>query len=541
MNRMLRILRALDPNDDPSAEPLSMVALVTFVVTTSISVFLFLRWRVQPMQDLGLHASMAAIIADYNKAGSIYPAIYKPPDYLNTNSLLCTIAGLSGRILPPATAFKLTLALYVAGIPLANLYALRVFGRSAWGAVIAVPLAYNFSFVYGFCSFLFAGPLAIVAIPLFYRMLVRPTRRRVIAVAIVVTLLFLAHQHVFLWTGVLLFTMTLVGVLVSTKRLVFGYPTTKPWTIAWVSLVAVLPSLLLLVRWYVHSTRPPAPDELTLVKPESLTWPSFVASLKPASRSFGDLQAIFNLTNNEGDHRFYAALLIFAIICIAIGRLHTWKRPPVLEIACALTLTSFFVMPEDFGGQQVIASRQLGFGLWFAAALFTPVPGRVSRLGRLVAVVGVSSLAIFHLSYWAATMRKFEKNEVAGFDEVMAAAPPRKRLFYAKPDPESKYFPVRTFWHVEKWYMLLKQGQCDENPAYSNMQPIRYRSTYPIARLESDTHWPNVLKIWESFDLILVRRWQPTPHDLQLANEYGERVAKSGDWELWRSKIVVPR
>jgi hypothetical protein len=533
-----KVLRAIDPNDDPSAEPLSPFALLALTVTLSISVFVFLRWRIPPMQDLGLHASMAAVVADYGKAGSIYPDIYKPPEILTTNSLLCTVAGLLGKVLPPATAFKLTLSLYLIGIPLATLYALRVFGRSAWGAVIAVALAYNNSFVYGFASFLFAGPLAVLSVPLFYRMLVRPTVWRVLAAMITVTLLFLAHQHVFLWTGVLLFTMSLIGILVTTKRLIFGLPTTKPWTIAWISGLAVLPALALLGRWAYRSGKPAAADELTLVTPVDPTWKAFVASLKPASRSFGDLQSTFNLTNTEGDHQFYAALFIVGVVCVAISRLHQWKRPAVLELACALTFVSFFLMPEDFAGQQVIASRQFGFGLWFAPVFFTPVPGRVTRLGRLFAIAGVISLVTFHLSYWSTMVRKFQRDEVAGFEEVMAAAPPRKRLHYVNVDPESKYFPVRTFWHVEKWYMLLKQGQCDENPAYSNMQPIRYRSSYELHRVESHVHsWPSNMEIWTNADLVLIRRWHPTPKDLELANQHGELLAKHGDWELWRSKL----
>ena len=42
-------------------------------------------------------------------------------EFLTTNSLLCTTAGLLGKIIPPATAFKLTLSLYLIGIPLATL------------------------------------------------------------------------------------------------------------------------------------------------------------------------------------------------------------------------------------------------------------------------------------------------------------------------------------------------------------------------------------------------------------------------------------
>lgn len=539
--RVKKILRALDPNDDSSAEPVSPLALVTFLLVTGTSVFLFLRWKFQPMQDMGLHASMAAVVAHYGDPGSIYPAIYKL-DLLNTNSLFCTTAGLLGRIISPWTAFRLTFALYLAGIPLANLYALRAFGRSAWGAVVAVPLCYNVMYVYGFASFMFATPFAVLAIPLFYRLLVRPTIKRGIAVAIVLVLLFLAHWHVFLWTGILLFTMSVVAMLVAAKQTLFGFPGVRPWTIAWVSAAAVVPSIALLARWAWRSTKPPPPDEFTLVSVSNASWKGFLAGIKPPSRSIADFWGMLDLTKNEGDARFFVWFFVLGIVCIAISRMHKWKRPPVLELACAATCASYFFMPEDFAGQQVIASRQFGFGLYFAAVFFTPVPGSVSRLGRLAAIVGVTSLATFQLSNWSRMLSKFESDEVVGLEEVLAAAPPGKKLHYIKIDPDSKYFTAHTFWHVEKLYMLDKGGQVDENPAYAAMQPIRYRKAYTPHVIDAHVHsWPGTMEIWENFDLVLVHKWHPSSADLAAAQKLGERIAQKGDWELWRSNVPRKR
>ncbi len=539
--RAKRILRALDPNDDPSAEPVSPLALAALAILTGVSVFLFLRWRFQPMQDMGLHASMAAVIAHYGEAGSIYPAIYKL-DLLNTNSLFCTTAGLLGRILPPWTAFRLVFALYLAGIPLANLYALRTFGRSAWGAVVAVPLCYNVMYVYGFASFMFATPLAVLAIPLFYRLLVKPTIGRGAAVATVLVLLFLTHWHVFLWTGVLLFTMALVGILVTAKKTLFGLPGTRPWTIAWVSAAAVVPSIALLTRWVWRSTKPPPADEFTLMSITNPSWQSFVRGIKPPSRSISEFWGLLDLTKNEGDARFFVWFFVLGILCIAIARMHKWKRPPVLELACAVTCASYFFMAEDFAGQQVIASRQFGFGLYFAAVFFTPVPGSVSRLGRLTAVVAVTCLASLQLSNWARMLTKFEKEEVAGLEEVLAAAPPRKRLHYIKIEPDSKYFTAHAFWHVEKNYMLDKGGQVDENPAYYAMMPIRYRSAYTPHIIDAHVQsWPGTMEIWENFDLVLVHKWKPAAADLATAQKYGERIIQKGDWELWKSNVPQKR
>ena len=534
-----RVLRALDPNDDLSAEPVSPLALLSLLIAAGVSAFFFLRWRIQPMQDLGLHVSMAAIVAGYRDAASGYPAMYKPLDWANTNSLFCTVAGLLGRVLPSAFAFRFAFCGYIVGLPFANLYALRVFGRSAWAAVVAVPLCYGALFAYGFASFLFAGPFVVLAVALFYRMLVHPTKRRVIAVAVVMTLLFLAHWHAYLWCGVLLFAMTLIGVLVTTQRMIFGLPGTRPWTVAGLAILSVLPSLALLGRWAYRMSQPAPADEFTLVRAESANLDSFLEAVKPAQKSLADFWAMIEMTRNDTDSKLFVAAAIVAVGCAGIGRLHRWKRPPVLEIACVLSFASYFLLPEDFAGQQVIASRQIGVGMWFAPALFTPVPWRVTRLGRLFAIVGVVALTSFHLSYWGKLLRKFQKEEAAGLDQVLAAAPPYKRLHYVKIDPDSRYFSGHTFWHVEKWYMLDKRGQVDENPAYGAMQPLRYRREYTPHIIDAhNQHWPKHGEIWENFDLVLVHKWKPNQHDLDLATEKGERLAQHGDWELWQSRVA---
>jgi hypothetical protein len=504
---------------------------------TAISASFFLRWKIQPMQDVGHHLAMVEIVADYNKSGSLYPALYKPFDWLSTNSLLYTVAGFAGRIISPSWAFRLAMTSYVVGVPLTNLWAVRVFGRSAWGAVIAVPLTYNLSWIFGFANFLFAAPLAILAVPLFYRMLVKPTRGRVAAVVVCVLLLFLAHVHVFLWTGVLLCLMTLVALAVSAKRLVLGLPTPNPSTIALLAMATVMPALALFFRWFWRSTHPPPADEYVTYMVSGTSWSAFKAALKPPSQLFADLPVYLDMVWTQDDHAFFVALGIVWAINVAIARMHTYKRPPVLELACAATLASYWLLPENAAGQAVIGSRQIGFGLWLAAAFFSPVPWRVSAAARIFGIVSVVALAAAMLGWYGRTLKKFETEEAAGLEEVIAAAPPRKRLHYVNIHPESKYFLLNSFWHVEKWYMIDKAGQCNENPAYGMMNSIHYRKSFEPHRVtHHENDWPSVDEIWDHYDLVLVHRWQPRPIDLKMAESKGELVKKSGEWELWQSK-----
>lgn len=537
--RAKKILRWLDPNDDPSAEPLSPIGLLAVLVATGFSTYLFLRWKIQPMQDNGLHLALTSVFANYGKAGSIYPPIYKPLDWLNTNSLLYTVAGGLGKVIGPSLAFRLTLATYFAGVPLANVYALRVFGRSVWGAVISVPLLYNLSCGFGFANFLFSAPLAVMALPLFYRMHQRPTVGRVAICAALVTALFLAHLHTFLWMGVLLFMMTIAALVSSSVRVLFGFPATRPHVVLGVSLVAVLPGVALLGRWLYRTLQPPAADELVIVGVEKSSLGTWMNSIIAPDGAFARAHQVMTITKSTAELWYRVAILALVLVAIVLARLHKWKRPPILELACVVTLLSFFVLPDNFAGQQIIASRQIGFAGWFASALFVPVPGRVTRLGRAFVVGAMCCVSAGYLMFYRELLIKFEKEEANGLAEVIAAAPPQKRLHYVNLQPESKYFTFRPFWHVETWYMADRLGQCDENPAWGNSQAVRYRKTYNLMRIEQHSpRWPAMMEIWKNFDLVLVRQWHPTEADLQRANEYGERIAQRGDWEIWRSKIA---
>lgn len=532
-----RRLRRLDPNDDPTAEPLSLIAVLVVLVLSGVSTYFFLRWKIQPMQDLGHHVAMTAVVTDYSRAGSIYPAIYKPFDLLNTNSLLYLVAGYTGKIIGPSWAFRLWASSYLATVPLANLYALRVFGRSAWGAVMAIPLAYNMSFVFGFTNFLFAAPFAVLAIPLFYRMMVVPSWKRIIPVAVVMTLLFLAHVHVFLWTGVMLFTMTIVAFIVAIRRQLVGPPGPQPARLALFAMLSVLPAMALFARWMWRSGQPTPADELSLIGRQTVDWATFRASIPGPGQLLGNVYGTMSIVKGDEHASFLVFALCLVMVCVAIARYHTWKRPPVLELACVMTFVSYFFLPENAGGQAVIGSRQIGLAMWFAGAFYVPVPARVSLIGRWFVIGASIALTVFHLSYWKKLLWRFEKEEAVGLEEVLAAAPPRKKLHYVNNLPQSDIFPLNTFWHVEKWYMIDKLGQCNENPAWGAMNSVRYRKSYDFHRpTNHSSTWVNDSEIWDNFDIILTHRFTPTAAELATANERGELIKSRGTWQLWRSK-----
>ncbi|MEO8875325.1 MAG: hypothetical protein ABI461_07050 [Polyangiaceae bacterium] len=541
-NAVERGLAKIDPNDDPDAEPLGLPALLALAAALTWSVWMFWHWKFQPMQDLGHHIGLTAIVADYNTKGSLYPALYDPPDPLNANSLLYFVVGYLGRlhVIGITNCVRLCMVSYLVGVPLANVYALRVFGRSPWAAVISVPFAFahNMNFVAGFANLLFAGPFMVLAIPLFYRVLVKPTWKRAAWSALMFVLVFLAHAHIFLWTGALCFVLTLVFFIAAffKRRADIKQRLIRAAVVAGVSLACVVPSLLLFYRWYQWSFG--AEKDAGAITTTTSGWDNhFGAQFKTIDGLFHDFYtyALKTLVQMD-DLELLWKIGVLMLVAIACSRLKKWARPPVMEVAFALTVASYFLMPEGIDSNPVVGSRQIGISLWLISPLFSPVPAKVSRAARYLVIAGILWLTKDSLRLWQDNLEIFERTEAAGLEYVLDAAPPRQHMHFVKVMTDtSTIFTWKPLWHVEKFYMADKLGQVADNPAIVSTSSIRYRVGVDPHRITyHSADWPKWEELWNNYELVLVHGWHPTEAQLDLAKFHAVRVRRSGNWELWR-------
>ncbi len=540
--RVRAAVARVDPCDDPTAEPLSLLAVLALSIACAFSAWMFLRWKYQPMQDLGHHMALAAVVADYDRPGSLYHRLYEPLDRLAANSLLYSLAGPIGRLVGVTRAVRGCVVFYLVGVPFANLFALRTFGRSAWGALLAVPLVYGMSYVAGFANLLFAAPFMVLALPLFHRMLERPSAPRVALASAAVLVVFLSHAHAWLWTGALLFLLTL---FVAAQRLFAHRPFASrargALVVGGAALAAVLPSLVLFARWY-RRTFGEGQHEGTVLNATGNWSNKFGATFKPLPELFTNLSS-FALKTTQSDHdlKLVVSLGLLVGAAVVFGRAHRWRKPPVMEAAFALTFLSYFFLPEGLQGHDVLGSRQIGISLWFLPAIASPIPARASRLAHALVALGIVYVTGAALRDWRDALVRFEQTEAHGLDEVMLAAPPGLRLHYVKSDPDSAVFTWRPFWHVEKMYMSERLGYVADTPGILSTSAIRYRPGLELHRVtDHGAGWVRDDEIWSSFDLILLRRWTPSASSLREAERRGERIKKVGDWELWRSKQAKP-
>ncbi len=533
-----RVLARFDPNDDPDAEPLTVLPLVLFFTALCFSTWTFLRWKYQPMQDFGHHIALAAVVADYNHPGSLYPALYEAPDPLLANTLMYTIAGYMGRVIGVTLACRLCIAFYIAGVPLANLYALRVFGRSAWPALVSVPLVYNMSFVAGFANYLFAAPFMVAQIPLFHRAISGRGWRWTAASALLFVLIFLAHAQVFLWTGFICAAMTLAAIAFRLLRVAGARARAmQSLRIAGRALATVAPSGLLFLRWYAYAFGEGRDAGGVSNATGSLGSGLGAFYHTPAGlfRLIGDYA--LRIFQDEQDIKLLSWLAIAVLCALVFARWARWRRPPVLEAVFAITVASYFFLPESITGQEVIGTRQLGASLWFVAALLVPIPSATSRMARFV-VIGATVLWTWSaLKSYYEHLSAFEAEGGRDLHCALDDLPPRLRMHHVKLDSSmGKIFLWKSYWHGENYYMGDAFGQAADNPAINSTSPIRYKSGVDYHRITvHPPSWFRMEELWKNFDLVLVRGWNPSAADYQEAARHGTRIRKCGAFEVWRT------
>jgi hypothetical protein len=446
IGRLRRVqLRALDPSIDPLDGPVSKVALVLFAVGICINLAFFLGCRAQPMMDFFMHASYVRYVAECGRADSPYAGIFQPPDLLAANTLFYSVGGALAKVFNAlAVARFLVGAMYVVGYPLVMLYSLRTFGLSAWGAVLANALVFERFYVSGFATELIGFPMALLAITLFYRLLRRATVRRAALLAVLLALLFLAHSFIFLWTGGVLALMSIVAAPFVLREGMRSFGRTAGCVV-----LAIAPCLALCARWILVSgarygvTKAGEPNQMTFL---------------PAPEAFRRIADYVAFGKSPHEQVLLAWLLLLIGVSLALARLERRRRPPVLELVCAATFFSYFLLPDQVRSETVVNMRQLNHAMWLTPALVSPVSARASRLARYVVISGILLYSWARTSLWHQTLAGFE-SEARGLVEVLAKAPPGKRLDFPNLGMESKYLHAdRAFWHVEGYYVACCDG-----------------------------------------------------------------------------------
>jgi hypothetical protein len=158
------------------------------------------------------------------------------------------------RIFPPLTAEKILLSLYVIGFPLAFIYFVGAVNPAKKPlGLLSFAFIYNYLFMMGFDNFVFSIPLAFWALGYFWKRRTRLTFGQAVVLNLLLVLVYFGHMITYL---VVLGSIAFVAVIHFAGQWIAQRGRTFRHELAslGISLVSLVPSIPLLVNYYVGSS-----------------------------------------------------------------------------------------------------------------------------------------------------------------------------------------------------------------------------------------------------------------------------------------------
>jgi len=203
------------------------------------------------------------------------------------------------------------------------------------------------------------------------------------------------------------------------------------------------------------------------------------------------------------------------------------------KVALAL-LALCLVLPEMIGDTTLLFVR---FGPWAAvcAVLACPPPGWRARWHLLVPGAAVLAFALVTTTAW----REFDRKEMAGFGESLAAVPDRSSLLELDFVRFSRKFWLSPFFQNSAYAQLDREVRIGYSFASTPSSLVVYKTlgwTFPWTRgLEMHPEWlaPSDL---DQFDYVLLHANELLTRRMSEQIFAAQPVAGNGDWHLFRGR-----
>jgi hypothetical protein len=451
---------------------------IAFALCAAAATIPLLVTRILPMADLPEHMAQVAIWKHFDDPCHGFAQSYRL-NWATPYLLGYLLTRLFAVFATVTIAIKVTVWLSIVLLPLSVRALLVRGGGDEWWSLLAFPLAYGYSFYWGFLNFAVALPVAVYAIALLY-----DRRRRHAAIAGIALLLVAAHVLLFAFFAA-------VAVCVAMVR--------RSWRLVLTLLPAVGLTLLYIVRL---GQEPTAAGDWTwnLGTARFLNFPStlFANAWEPAA----------------------LPLLLGFVLAIAAARpaltrdLARWALLVLGGLAC-------FVAPVGAFGTAFLAGRFAVFVAIGALFLFDGGGRRASR-GIAVAIV------VVWMTILTIRFARFDA-ESREFDAIVASLPANRSVAQWNVEPFSEHVPGPVYWHYGALYQVRKGGLSAWSFANVYAPLVRYRPgverivrsrTTPVDGID----WPGLLR----YDYILLRA--PYTRSLSGSPVPLVRHARSGMW-----------
>jgi hypothetical protein len=465
---------------------------IAFAICAVAATVPLLMTGVLPMADLPEHMAQITIWKhfrdDCHRFSEVYEFRWATP-YLLGSAITAALATL----LTVSAATKVTVWLGIMLLPFALRALLRRTGADPWLALLGFPLAYGYSFYWGFLNFLLA-----IAIGIFFLSILLDRRPRPLASTLLSLLLIGAHAIVFLFCAV-------VAVLVAVVRR------------APRALLPLVPAASLLA---IFAVRLRGGEPLAQ---KGVTWQW------SATRLF-DLPSLLFANAWEP-----AGLLLVAamVVAVAVNRTRITRDLARWSVFATAALL-YFLGPQGAFGTAYLYPR---FALFLAVGAFL-LFDRVEGESRRVLLLSRAIVVMVVIGWMGVLSVRFQRFglETSEFEGLLTSIPANRRIAQFNVMPFSDHVPGPVYWHFGALAQVRRGGIAAWSFARHYPTLIRFRhGKEPVVNSESTPvdgiDWPGVLQ----YDYLLVRggdarrfafRDAPVPIALR---------ARSGKWWLYET------
>jgi hypothetical protein len=523
---------AADRSEDIHA-PDSGASQIILAVCAFASIVPLFCARHLPMSDLPEHlASMATIrhygdptwkSAEYFTVAGMFETPYWA--YHGVGALLTALMGSAER------ANLLMLSIVGLAYPYALRWLLVALRRDPRLAIFGSALFWTTNMLVGLLNFIASIPLLFAALALVVRHAEAPNVRRWLGLAAITVALFYLHLSSFalflldaaLLTWMLPVPTTEEPLLAELRRRLVRLPGRLLWSVP-----AVLLGLMVFLagRTISHGQGPGA-----IWKPRF----DLVKGL------FGWLFDCFKSRWDE----VLGALLVLTLVVLLTStgkREQTFDerwRSRCVQILAAIAAIVWVASPSQIGNNTALLEvRMAPYVALFAVMLPRVAPGRRATLSFAAAAICALGLAVN--TAWE--VHGFERDDVAGFDELLRKMPHGKRLVMLNLQPQSTHVKSSVFSYFGSYYRARYGGVASFSFSETSHWPVQYR---PSHRPPSSMQWANPCLYNNEhdgayFDYVLVRG----ERDPMASMPHGPRwelVGASRIWRLYQKSTTEPQ
>ena len=500
--------------------------------------------RYLPLLDMPQHLSVIHILHYFDDPAFNYQQYLELEPMLTTYLVYYYGADLLAYVMSVESASKVFISLYILGLPLSVIYALRVFGRNPWLGLLAFPLAFSYPFYMGFISYCLSIPLLIAGLGLWESLLRRPTRRRMILVGLHGPLLFFTHSLTFM-------LMMCIVVL-----LLLFHEIRRPRLLLKRAMLA-LPGLGFFGIWFMKQfaggAGPAGMHERTLMLGGTSAF--FGASYRAVSTKLHKLpqNLTTNLTGEAEDWILvYWLLIVFAFFLVGLRLARSgepgetaassgaeprgWFYRSRLEIIVWGFFGLYFIVPMSISGVWAISPRiPILCALLLILLLHLPAVNKWLKLAFIpVVLLGCASGLNTYVHFLA-----FQK-EVGPLWKVIAPLDNGKKVFSLMYNRSSDYVSKAAYLHFACYYMLEKGGMTSFSFVRNPAVPIRQINPEAFPYPSEGGEWhPERFRFevhGESYDYFIVRdTGKKSKEDLKKYKDSMKLITSAGSWAVYKN------